>query len=86
MQDDNYIEEFVREEFPTEERVNISEMLKWAQKSEAVATFFRLIHQEVERDPDSVLAEKIYLRLERPKSDLHFASTYHYIKQEQFML
>jgi hypothetical protein len=39
-QDDSFIEEFVREEFPTDERVNISEMHKWARRSEAVSRFF----------------------------------------------
>lgn len=45
ISDDGFVEDFVKDEFPSEERVNISEMLKWARKSEAVAHFFGLLKQ-----------------------------------------
>ena len=83
-QDDNYVEEFVREEFPTDDRVNISEMLKWAKKSESVAAFFALLHQASEREVRSLLSHKIYLRLDRGSGEA--ASAHHYAKQEEFML
>jgi hypothetical protein len=86
LQDDSYVEEFVREEFPTEERVNISEMLKWARKSDTVAAFFGLLKQEVEREQKSTLAQMVHLKLEKPRSEANLPSSYHYIKQEQFML
>jgi hypothetical protein len=61
-------------------------MLKWARKAPTVALFFTLIHQEPPPERQSILAEKIYLKLEKPKSAQHAASAYHYGKQEQFML
>ena len=75
----------MREEFPSEDRVNISEILKWAMRSETVAAFFELLRQEVEREDRSTLAQKVYLKLRKPKNKGHLASSYHYIKQEQFM-
>lgn len=84
IQDDTYIEEFVREEFPTDDRVNISEMLKWARKSESVATFFALIHQDCPREISSLLSSKVYLTLDN--STTQTPSAHHYAKQEEFML
>lgn len=84
IQDDSYIEEFVREEFPTDDRVNISEMLKWSKKSESVASFFSLIHQESEREVKSLLSHKIYLKLDKNSNET--ASAHHYYKQEEFMM
>jgi hypothetical protein len=64
LQEDNYVEEFVREEFTSEERVNISEMLKWARKSETVANFFLLLGQEVQREEKTTLAQKVHIKLD----------------------
>lgn len=61
-------------------------MLKWAAASQTVASFFKLIQQQIGREEAGILAGKVHLRLDKPKSDLHIASSYHNIKQEQFML
>jgi hypothetical protein len=86
VSDDGFVEDFVKDEFPSEERVNISEMLKWASKSETVAHLFALLHQQLQPEESSTLAQMVHLRLEKPRAETQVASAYHYGRQEQFML
>ncbi len=86
ISDDGFVEDFVKDEFPSEERVNISEMLKWARKSEAVAHFFTLLKQQLQTEQTSTLAHMVHLKLEKPRAETQVPSAYHYNRQEQFML
>jgi hypothetical protein len=66
--EDNFVEEFVKEQFSKDERVNISQMLKWAAHSPDVLAFFALIGHPFPQRNASLLDLKVYMRLEQPKA------------------
>lgn len=84
LPEDAFIEEFVREEFPSDERVNISEMLRWARRSDSVAAFFALLRQPRPPPPASLLSSKVFLALEARAPPP--PSAHHCARQEEFML
>ena len=61
-EDTDAVEEFVREEFSGEERINISQMLKWCRHSERVGNFMELIGQSYKLDCTRLLPKKMYLQ------------------------
>lgn len=50
VHEESFIQEFIKEEFQKDERVNISEVLRWASRSVVVEKFFALINFPYQKD------------------------------------
>ena len=60
-EDPEAVEEFIREEFSGDDRINLSQMIKWGRHSERVSNFMQLIRQNFTLTPTRLLSNKVYL-------------------------